>query len=314
MKYKLIVHGGAGNVNSIPADELKVIQKKIHAILAAGEDMLKQGASSLDVVTYCATELENAAEFNAGKGSVMDCNGEFSMDAAIMDGRDINAGAVCGVRFIKNPIQLARAVMEKSDHVMLASTGAEKFAEIQNLPTEDNKYFWTEKRQQQWEKAKKSGKTVLDLTAMKDIEQEQKMGTIGAVAMDKDGNIAAATSTGGITNKQFLRVGDSPIIGAGVFADNESCGVSATGYGEQFLRTVISKQIANYIELKGYDARQATEAGIQYLISKVKGIGGVIVIDKDGNICSGCSADGMIHGYVSEGEDIITTLEPMIKL
>ncbi len=223
------------------------------------------------------------------------------MDAAIMDGRDLTAGAVAAVNNIANPVQLARLVMTESEHVMLISDGAMHFAEHCGIKPAPEKYFYTPDRVAQLEEARRRHKIMLDHDDADEDSEDQKYGTIGAIARDQQGNLAAATSTGGIVNKRMGRIGDSPIVGAGLYADNETCAVSATGYGEEFMRSVISKTISDFIYMKGMNAEEATKAGIEYLTRKVKGRGGVIVIDKDGNCASGLTTKKMIHGWIEQG-------------
>lgn len=302
--YSLMVHGGAGEVAG-KEETLTSIKK----VLAEGEAMLAKGAGALDAVMHCVTLLEDDPYFNAGYGSVLNHDGIVEMDAGIMDGRGMEAGAVAGVTSIKNPVTLARAVMEHSEHVFLIGKGAEAFARTQDVALADPSYFVTDERRAQWKEALKSNKIVLDHTSATDKGLEKKYGTVGAVARDKRGNLAAATSTGGIVNKKFGRVGDTPVIGAGVYAENGMCAISATGYGEQFLRTVISKHIADIVRYKKTGAQQAAAEGIAYLVEKVKGLGGVIVIDADGECGKAYSTHGMIHGYVREGSEAVASLQ-----
>jgi beta-aspartyl-peptidase (threonine type) len=246
--------------------------------------------------------LEDDPVFNAGCGSVLNEQGQVEMDAAIMDGRDLAAGAVAVVTNIANPVQLARLVMAKSEHVMLIGDGAMRFADQCGIERAPEHYFFTPDRIAQLKQAQFENRIMLDHD---DSGTDQKYGTIGAIARDGQGNLAAATSTGGIVNKQLGRVGDSPIIGAGVYADNSSCAVSATGYGEDFMRTVLAKTISDYIEIQGSDAARATRDGIAYLKRKVNGRGGVIVIDKDGNCASGFTTRKMIHGWIEHGKEAV---------
>jgi beta-aspartyl-peptidase (threonine type) len=262
---------------------------------------MELGGSALQAVEACATLLEDDPVFNAGCGSVLNENGKVEMDAAIMDGRDLSAGAVAAVDNIANPAQLARLVMTESEHVMLIAEGAMRFADHCGMERVPEDYFYTTERVEQLRQARLQHKIMLDHDDSDADSEDQKYGTIGAIARDPLGNLAAATSTGGIVNKRMGRVGDSPIIGAGVYADNETCAVSATGFGEDFMRSVISKTISDFMYMKGMDAKQATEAGIEYLVRKVKGRGGVIVIDKDGNCSSGFTTKKMIHGWIEKG-------------
>jgi beta-aspartyl-peptidase (threonine type) len=293
--FSLMIHGGAGAI-----DDAEFYTPSLRRILVEGQTMLKTGASALDTVTQCVSMLEDDPMFNAGRGSVLNEDGHVEMDAAIMNGIDISAGSVAGVRNIKNPIQLARLVMEKSGHVMLIGEGAMKFGALHHIATEPDAYFLTEKRIQQLRDAKEKEIAELD----HGLHHEKKKGTVGAVAQDIHGNLAAATSTGGITNKKFGRVGDSPIIGAGVFADNETCAVSATGYGEQFLRTVLSKTTATYVAQQ-MNAQDAARSAIDFLVRRVNGIGGIIVVDRNGTCGSAHSTPGMLHGKATAHEIVI---------
>ena len=253
-KYVIMIHGGAGNIKEMDDEKKAKYHKSLEIILKKSSQILQEGASSLEAVTLAVKLLEDDELYNAGKGSVLNHKGEFSMDASIMDGKNLMSGAVAGVGSIKNPIFLAKKVLEESEHVMLISNEAMDFAKQFDLETKENSYFETEYRRKQFEEALKSNKVVLDHSSFdkKGIQgDEKKYGTVGAVAVDKDGNIAAATSTGGIVNKKFGRVGDSPIVGSGVYADNETAAVSSTGYGEQFIRTVIAKHLADLIAMKG---------------------------------------------------------------
>lgn len=288
-----MIHGGCGLISNP-----EVYKESIISILKEGEEMLKIGKSALDVVEYCVRMLEDNPLFNAGKGSVLNANGTIDLDAAIMDGSTLKAGAVAGVKNIKNPVSLARAVMEHTPHVMLIGDGAMEFAKTEKIELLPDEYFITEKRVTQLKEAKEKNQVVLDHSSME--VKNNKLGTVGAVARDISGNLAAATSTGGIVNKQFGRIGDSPIVGAGVFADNETCAVSATGFGEQFIRTVLSKTISDLILFKNMNAEQAAKEGINYLVKKVNGLGGVIVIDRNGECSNAFSTETMICGRVTQ--------------
>ena len=280
--------------------------ESIRRILEHGREILELGGSALQAVEACATLLEDDPVFNAGCGSVLNENGKVEMDAAIMDGRDLSAGAVAAVDNIANPIQLARFVMTESEHVMLIAEGAMRFADHCGMERAPENYFYTPDRVEQLRQARLKHKMMLDHDDTEEDSEDQKYGTIGAVARDPLGNLAAATSTGGIVNKRMGRVGDSPIIGAGVYADNETCAISATGYGEDFMRSVISKTISDFIYMKDMNAEEATRAGIEYLNRKVKGRGGVIVIDRDGNCASGFTTKKMIHGWIEHaGETVV---------
>ncbi len=300
--YSLMVHGGAGALDNVKDDKTAFrYLESIRRTLEHGRDVMELGGSALQAVEACASILEDDPVFNAGCGSVLNENGKVEMDAAIMDGRDLSAGAVAAVDNIANPVQLARLVMSESEHVMLISEGAMRFADHCSMERVPEDYFYTTDRVEQLRQARLQHKVMLDHDDSDADSEDQKYGTIGAIARDPLGNLAAATSTGGIVNKRMGRVGDSPIIGAGVYADNETCAVSATGFGEDFMRSVISKTISDFMYMKEMDAKQATEAGIEYLVRKVKGRGGVIVIDKDGNCSSGFTTKKMIHGWIEKG-------------
>lgn len=304
--FSLMIHGGSGALEHIRREGSEAdFTHSIRRILEGGRQILDAGGGALEAVEYCATCLENDPLYNAGRGSVLNEYGEVEMDAAIMDGRDLAAGAVAGITNVKNPIVLARYVLHKSEHVMLMGKGAMEFAKLWNVEIMTDDYFVIDSRIRQWREAQKAGGMMLD---HEDAEPQHKFGTIGAVARDCQGNLAAATSTGGIVNKRWGRVGDSPIVGAGVFADNGTCAVSATGYGEQFQRTVLSKMISDFIYFKGMTATEAATAGIQYLVEKVNGLGGVIVIDRTGRCAVGHSTSGMIYGFIEHGQESVCRL------
>ena len=298
--YSLMIHGGAGALKHIRAEGSETeFARSIHGVLEQGREILVKGGTALDAVEACAILLENDPLYNAGRGSVLNEYGEVELDAAIMNGSDLAAGAVAGIKNIKNPIALARKVLEQSEHVLLIGHGAMEFAELCGVECLPEEYFVIDSRVRQLREAQQIGRMMLDHEDA--VEPQQKLGTIGAVALDLKGDLAAATSTGGIVNKRWGRVGDSPIIGAGVFADNETCAVSATGYGEQFLRTVLSKTISDLIYFKGMSAKTAALAGIDYLVDKVNGLGGVVVIDRKGQCAAGHSTSGMIYGWIEQG-------------
>ena len=300
--YSIMVHGGAGALDNVKDDKTAFrYLESIRTILEHGREVLELGGSALQAVETCASLLEDDPVFNAGCGSVLNESGKVEMDAAIMDGRDLRAGAVAAVENIANPIQLARLVLSESEHVMLISEGAMRFADHCGMERVPEHYFFTPDRIEQLKQAQLNHKIMLDHDSSEEDSEDQKYGTIGAIARDPLGNLAAATSTGGIVNKRMGRVGDSPIVGSGVYADNETCAVSATGYGEDFMRTVISKTISDFIYMKKMNSKDATAAGIEYLTKKVRGRGGVIVIDKNGNCSSGFTTKKMIHGWIEKG-------------
>lgn len=303
--YSLIVHGGAGDISKMPQEKLDEYKNAIHEVGQKGKELLQNGTSALDVVETLVSLMEDNPIFNAGKGAVLNDEGGVTMDASIMNGIDMNVGSVAGITNVKNPIKFARLIMEKSEHVLLISKGALEYAKSLNVPMESEDYFITEFRKKQQEEARSRGKAVLDHDG---DQNHKKYGTVGAVARDIHGNIAAATSTGGISNMKFGRVGDSPIIGAGTWADNETCGVSCTGYGEQFIRTGMAKTVADFIFMKDMNAQEAAEAAINYLVKKVKGLGGLIVVDKNGNIGQAFSSKGMIRSWCNQDQEVRSEL------
>lgn len=302
--YSLIIHGGAGALEDMQyeASELEFRQSVLR-ILEAGRSRLEQGDAALNVVEYCVTLLENDPLYNAGRGSVLNALGQVEMDAALMNGADLMAGGVTCVKNIKNPIALARKVLDQGDHVLLAAAGAIEFAKAIGTEFCSDDYFITPVRVKQLAEAQAAGRITLDHERVK-----QKLGTVGAVARDQSGNLAAATSTGGLVNKRWGRVGDTPVVGAGVYADNQTCAVSATGYGEQFLRTVVAKTVSDFVYFKGMNAVDAAQAGIGYLVEKVNGDGGVIVIDRAGYVGAAQSTSGLIHGWIEQGGEAICKL------
>jgi beta-aspartyl-peptidase (threonine type) len=285
----LAIHGGAGVITrgSMTASDEQAYKADLGRALDAGYAVLDAGGSSLDAVTAAVRILEDSPLFNAGRGAVFNHEGINELDASIMDGRTLRAGAVAGVRHVRNPIDLARMVMERSPHVLLAGAGAEEFALEQGVELVPRKYFYTERRWQQLEKAR-SG----DHHSAAEIGY---FGTVGAVALDRAGDLAAATSTGGMTNKRWGRVGDSPIIGAGNYADNASCAVSATGSGEFFIRTVLAHEISSLMKYKGLPVDEATREVIHGELKRIGGEGGVIVVDHEGNIALDFNTDGMFR-------------------
>jgi beta-aspartyl-peptidase (threonine type) len=303
-----MIHGGAGELVNIDNDKMAVrYLESLRMVLDHGRHILEHNGTALEAVEQCAALLEDDPIFNAGMGSVLNEDGKVEMDAAIMSGDGLRAGSVAGIHNIANPILLARVVLEKSEHVMLIGGGAERFAEHHDFEFVADEYLITQERKAQWEEAHREGRMGLDHDSPinQEIIKEDKYGTIGAIAKDSYGNLAAATSTGGIVNKRFGRVGDSPIIGSGVYADNQSCAISCTGFGEDFMRVALAKTVSDLVEFKGLDAIAATEQGIEYLTKKVKGRGGFILIDKDGKCASGFTTAKMIHGWIEEGGESI---------
>lgn len=309
-KYALIIHGGCGAVDKFSPAEQKKFLKSLEKIVLKGEALLKAGGDALDVAEACVKMLENDPIFNAGRGSVLNENGDIEMDASIMDGRNLRAGAVAGLFTAKNPIEVARRVMEKTPHVMLVGKGAEKFVKDQRLNQKPKEYFLTAHRQEQLRRVKRQGQVSLDhgSSRQKAHLKTSKLGTVGAVVYDKKGNIAAATSTGGMTNKMVGRTGDSPLIGCGTYADNESCGVSCTGRGEDFIRTGLAKFVSDLVAIKKWNAPKAAKFAAKYFAEKVAGYGGFIMIDKKGRVADAYTTEGLIRGYVQQGK------KPVCKL
>ncbi|HEY5850754.1 MAG TPA: isoaspartyl peptidase/L-asparaginase [Lysobacter sp.] len=297
----LVIHGGAGFVPkaSISDDERRAYHAALNRALDAGNAVLKRGGSALDAVTAAVVVMEDAPQFNAGKGAVFNAKGGHELDAAIMEGHTRRAGSVAGVTTIKNPIKLARTVMEHSQHVMLAGAGAEAFAdtrpEIERVP---NNWFDTDKRRQQLEKAQKeeAAKGKREASRAQD-DAPTYFGTVGAVALDAQGHIAAATSTGGMTNKKWGRVGDAPIIGAGTWAD-DGCGVSGTGWGEFYIRNAVAHDICARVAYRGDSLQAAAEEVVNRIVPAAGGDGGAIAMDRQGNIAMPFNSGSMFRGWI----------------
>jgi len=297
----IVIHGGAGTITreSITPEQEKAYREKLSEALDAGYKVLKSGGTSLDAVTAAITIMEDSPLFNAGKGAVFTSEGRNEMDASIMDGKTRNAGAVAGVTTIRNPILAARAVMEKSSNVMLTGSGAEQFAEKNGLKIVDPSYFYTERRYKSLERARQMEKEQGSINFRH--ENDFKYGTVGALALDKYGNLAAGTSTGGMTNKKYGRIGDSPVIGAGTFADNNSCAVSATGHGEYFIRHVVSYDVAARMMYLGESLEKAAETVINKKLKEAGGTGGIIALDRNGNVAMPFNTSGMYRGFRKQG-------------
>lgn len=284
----LVIHAGAGTIERerLSDEDEARIRASLMQALEAGEALLVQGHSATEAVMAAVQVLEDAPDFNAGKGAVFNHRGEHELDASIMRGEDLAAGAVAGVQGVRNPITLARAVMDHSPHVMLIADGAEVFAREHEIAFEPPEYFHTDYRWQQLENAREAGV----------VTQDHWYSTVGAVALDQHGNLAAATSTGGMTNKKYGRVGDSPIIAAGTWADNRSCGVSATGHGEYFIRAAVAHNICSRMRFGGMSLEQAGNEVIHGELVEMGGTGGVIAIDHQGNIAMPFNTPGMYRG------------------
>jgi len=289
--YSIAIHGGAGAVPraKLTAERERRYRAGLEAALDGGCALLERGASSLDAVAEAVRILEDDGAFNAGHGAALTRDGAAELDAAIMDGRQLRAGAVASVRHVRNPIELARRVMEKSRHVLLVGAGAEEFALEEKFTLVPNRYFRTAERVEQLE-FEQRGERVSDLVP------PAPQGTVGAVARDAEGNLAAATSTGGMTNKRPGRVGDSPIVGAGTYAKNGVCAVSATGHGEYFIRAVAAHHVCMAVEYRGLTLAQAVHELLHQILRGLGGDGGLIAVDRDGNIVMQFSTEGMFRG------------------
>ncbi len=303
-KYALVLHGGAGTIiKANMTTEMEMAYKDaLNEALTIGEKILKAGGTSIDAVDNVIRFMEDCPLFNAGRGSVFTHEGHVEHDASFMNGFDMSAGAVTGIKMIKYPISAARAVMENSEHVFLSGQGAEQFAIEQGVEKADPSYFYTEQR---WLALQRILQSEDQGTELSEDADNQKHGTVGCVALDIKGNIAAGTSTGGMTNKKFGRIGDSPIIGAGTYADNKTCGVSSTGHGEFFIRFTVARDIAALMEYKGLSLKQASDEVIYNKLTQNGGLGGVVALDVFGNIAMPFNTEGMYRGYIRPGERVV---------
>lgn len=299
--FSIAIHGGAGTIlrSSLSPEAEKSYREALDNALSSGETVLRNNGSALDAVTAAVISLEDCPLFNAGKGAVYTHEGNHELDASIMRGDTLQAGAVAGVHSVRNPVLLARAIMEKSEHVLLSGQGAEQFAREQQLVFEDHDYFHNEFRKQQWQDALREGRVQLDHTA----GDGKKFGTVGAVARDRQGNLAAATSTGGMTNKKYNRIGDSPVIGAGTYANNTTCAISCTGHGEYFIRAVVAYDISCLIEYKGLTLKEACDIVVMDKLVKFGGEGGLIAVDHSGRIELPFNSEGMYRGWSHEDNE-----------
>jgi beta-aspartyl-peptidase (threonine type) len=313
--FAIVIHGGAGGIKKeyFTEEQQEAYKLKLEEALKAGYNILEKGGISLDAVQAAINVMEDSPLFNAGKGAVYNSEGNQEMDAAIMDGKTLNAGAIAGINHIKNPILAARIVMDSSSHVLLSGKGAEILAAKYGIEMVDSSYFFTEKRMNQLKELQGKEKTKLDHTAFlinNELIDDHKFGTVGAVAIDKNGNIAAGTSTGGMTNKKYGRIGDVPIIGAGTYANNLTCGISATGTGEYFIRTVAAHEVSSLIKYKGFTPSEALNEVLFNQIGPLGGEGGMILLDKDGDVYWDFNSTGMFRGYKkSNGEKKIEMFE-----
>lgn len=291
----LAVHGGAGTIarESMTPEREQAYRDALESALRQGHAVLIAGGAAIDAVEAAVRVLENSPLFNAGRGSVFNADGQHEMDASIMNGHDLHAGAVASVQNVKNPVSLARRVMDKSNHVLISGLGAFEFAHKQKIELEDDQYFFDQFRYEQWKELAGSDNVQLDHT-----DKEKKFGTVGAVARDANGHLAAATSTGGMTNKKWQRIGDSPIIGAGTYANDETCAVSCTGHGESFIRAVAAHDVHALMAYKGLTLLEAVRIVVHEKLPPLDGDGGLIAVDREGHLVLDFNCPGMYRGHV----------------
>ena len=309
-KYVVVIHGGAGTIlkKDMSSELEEQYRAKLKEALTQSYQKIKEGKSSLEAVEVAIVVMEDSPLFNAGKGAVFTSDGRNELDASIMYGKDKSAGAVAGLTVVKNPIKAAIAVMQKSEHVMMIGKGAEQFAKKEGLEIVNPKYFWTQHRWDALQKVKKAELKANQPNAMNNSHYpsyywvDKKFGTVGCVALDRDGNISAGTSTGGMTNKKYGRVGDAPIIGAGTYAD-KNVGISGTGWGEFYIRTSAARTVAAKYEYQNKDVKTATQE-VMLEIEKLGGDGGMIALDKNGNVAMTFNTEGMYRGTVTEDGEI----------
>jgi beta-aspartyl-peptidase (threonine type) len=304
-EFAIIIHGGAGTIlkkNMTPEKEA-AYKAKLEEAIRIGYNVLKNGGSSLDAVTKTINVMEDSPLFNAGKGAVFTNAETNELDASIMDGKTLNAGASAGTKNVKYPIDLARAIMDNSPHVMMAGSGAEKFAQEQGLEIVDPKYFFTKRRFNSLQNAKKREQIELehdDKTAFYDEDiKDYKFGTVGCAALDKNGNLAAGTSTGGMTNKRWGRIGDAPIIGSGTYANNATCAISSTGWGEFFIRAQVAHDISALMDYKGLSLKEASKVVLNK-VADLGGDGGIVAVDKNGNMVAEFNTSGMYRATMND--------------
>ena len=308
-KYSIVIHGGAGTIlksDMTPQLEEAYVRGLEEAVLA-GKNILEKGGDALDAIQDAIRTLEDNLLFNAGRGSVFTKKGVQEMDAAIMDGKTLKAGAITGVRNVRNPIQLAYEVMAESNHVFLSGKGANDFAIKRGLKLEPDDYFFSQFRYDQWKEIRDSDTYSLDHTHqdLNELMKDKKFGTVGAVALDMHGNIAAATSTGGMTNKKYGRIGDSPVIGAGTYANNNTCGISCTGHWELFIRSVAAYDVSALMEYKGLSLEEAMNEVVHKKLVSIQGAGGMIGVDAEGNTAMVFNTAGMYRAMMNhKGEKI----------
>ncbi|MBS1547032.1 MAG: isoaspartyl peptidase/L-asparaginase [Bacteroidetes bacterium] len=294
----IAVHGGAGTIDpsAMTAEKEATYKSALSLAVRRGHGVLAAGGSSLDAVEAAVRVLEDSPLFNAGRGSVFTAEGKHEMDAAVMRGSDLHAGAVAGVQNVRNPVRLARLVMEQSGHVLISGRGAFEFAYRHKLPLEDDAYFFDQLRHDQWEQVKGSTQVRLDHST-----GEKKFGTVGAVALDMHGDLASATSTGGMTNKRWGRIGDSPVPGAGTYANNETCAISCTGNGEAFLRAVAAHDVHALMAYKGLSLQEAVRLVVHEKLPPLDGEGGLIAVDRQGRVVLDFNCTGMYRAKIDGG-------------
>ncbi|WP_115122302.1 isoaspartyl peptidase/L-asparaginase family protein [Marinirhabdus gelatinilytica] len=309
--FGLVIHGGAGTIlKKNMSDSLEnAYKQKLEEAIRVGHEILKNGGTAMEAVTKTINIMEDSPLFNAGKGAVFTHEETNELDASVMDGATLNAGAVTGVTRIKNPIDLALEVMNNSPHVMLAGEGAEIFAQEKGFELVDPYYFYTENRFQSLQRVKQKESNSISSSSSSTFDpyiKDSKFGTVGCAALDKNGNLAAGTSTGGMTNKRWNRIGDAPIIGAGTYANNATCAVSSTGWGEYFIRAMVAHDISAMMEYKGVSLKEAAKEVIQEKVPNLGGNGGIVAIDKDGNVTMEFNTAGMYRAHMNaEGELVI---------
>ena len=306
--FGIVIHGGAGTMSrkEMTKEMDLIYRKKLEEVIRLGYSILKNGGTSQEAVEKSINLMEDSPLFNAGKGAVLNSDGQIELDASFMDGKTLNAGAIVGVKTIRNPISAAIKVMENSPHVMFFGNGAEKFALKEGLDIVDPNYFFTQKRIDELKKVKlKETKTS---SYLNQELKKMKYGTVGCVALDKNGNLAAGTSTGGMTNKKWNRIGDVPIIGAGNYANNKTCAISATGWGEFFIRNVVAYDISALMEYKGFKISEASKIVINEKVAKLGGDGGVVGIDKNGNVAMEMNTNGMYRAHMNSKGDIVVKI------
>ena len=319
----LAIHGGAGTIlrTTMKPDAEQRYHAALHEVLSAGQQILADGGSALDAVSDAVRRLEDCPLFNAGHGAVLTADGTHELDASIMDGRTLEAGAISCVKHVRNPILLARRVMEHSEHVMFTGDGAEAFARAQGMEMVESGYFRTEARYQQWlavrgqagmsldhDAATLAAQAAVEVLPHEPLDPNRKFGTVGAVAFDSNGHLAAATSTGGMTNKQVGRVGDAPLIGAGCYANDATCAVSTTGSGEMFMRMVVAYDVSAQIEYRGVSLEQAAAEVVMNKLPRIAGRGGLIAVDAQGNVTLPFNTEGMYRGYARVGGVPVTAI------